>query len=87
VRSRQEGIDGRDALRLIQQRHVAALCDLELLKIGILGFHSCERGGTQDVGSLAANRQHGYAAQPLPERPWSRRGCGSRSQHLADHRR
>jgi hypothetical protein len=66
---REEGIDGRQAFRLIQQRYMAALCDLELRKVGNLGFHSCESSGAQYVGSLAANRQQGYAAQPLPEGP------------------
>ena len=69
VDSREKSIDRSEALRLIQQRHVAALRNFKLRKVRIPGFHPRESGGAQDVGPFAANRQHGYAAQPLPEGP------------------
>src|SRR5258708_21163887 len=69
MRWRQKGMDGRNALRLIQQGRVPALRHFELNEFGVLRFHFGKGGGAQDVGLRAANGQHPYAAQCLPEGP------------------
>src|SRR5258708_33995069 len=69
VDSRDKSIDGGEALRLIQQRHVPALRNFELHEVGVFRLHSRENGGAQNVRALAANRQQGYAAQHVPKRP------------------
>jgi hypothetical protein len=54
LRSREEGIDRRQAFRFIQQWRVPALRHFELNELGIFCFHFGKGVGAQNVGPRGA---------------------------------
>src|ERR1039457_6900323 len=59
--SREEGVDRRQTLRLIEQRRVPTIRDGDVLKIRLLADHARHRRGAEQIGERSAYHQHGHA--------------------------
>lgn len=61
--SRNEGIDRRDALWLVQQRCVPAIGHFDMREIWLLPDHACDGRSAQEIGLRPPNHQHGDTFQ------------------------
>src|ERR1019366_7577714 len=57
---REEGIDRRETLRLIEQGRVPAVRDRDVLQIRLLARHARHRRGAQQIGQGPADHQQGH---------------------------
>ena len=57
--SRNEGIDRRDALWLVQQRCVSAIGHFDMREIGFLTDHACDGRSAQETLPCKVRARHG----------------------------
>src|ERR1017187_9704156 len=89
--SREEGVDRRQTLRLIEQRRVPTIRDGDVLKIRLLADHARHRRGAEQIGERSAYHQHGHALDLRVQRPqiatgrrWIREGLADFWIHIGD---